>query len=255
MAVQMEHCPYRRRSASHGALDPSHATGAQGICDLARRSASGDAFTLTSPAPLESILKKTTETGDIGFFSIGPTRSGRTSDLPVPSTSEQGESTCIRPGRIREMEDSNITDDRRSLPSYRASASETMSLRDYGSMASGSRSLSVVLHECDRKYYSMTTCSSTCLSSHRPTGTVHSMWLRNLQQTTDSLRKQTLPQQHQRPQLQPTRDASDPTASHAHLVRGNKGRGLPGFGTSESRRRTSSMSSVASSTHQANASD
>ncbi|KAK4152429.1 hypothetical protein C8A00DRAFT_16257 [Chaetomidium leptoderma] len=125
----MEHLQRtKRRSASHGPLGQSSPTDAHGIPCLPLshlraplRSVSENAFLLASPAPLESILKKTTETGDIGQFTIGPVRSTSASYVPVRPRPAWSESTSIGAPSMKGIDGPDLVDDRRGLPSYRNS--------------------------------------------------------------------------------------------------------------------------------------
>jgi hypothetical protein len=127
-----------RRSVSHGALNSaysSHGRLPPPSFDPFRRPlrvVNENAGLLASPGPLESMLKTTTETGDIGVFSIG-------SQLPCAHTFHQlprawsGISKANRPPRSgsRGSDRPVFQDDRRRLPSYRDTTSEILSL--YGS--------------------------------------------------------------------------------------------------------------------------
>ncbi|KAF4628907.1 hypothetical protein G7Y89_g9246 [Cudoniella acicularis] len=116
----------------------------------------------TIPKAFESMLKTTTETGDIGMFSIKPSR------VPPPVNS---------PRRLATYSDNNITkpqqvfqpygvpsvDDRRRLPSYsRDPASELISMYQTPSQKS-----SRVFDDPDYRSFSMTQTSSYTLSNHR----------------------------------------------------------------------------------------
>ncbi|KAI7768968.1 hypothetical protein LZL87_000515 [Fusarium oxysporum] len=85
---------------------------------------------LRSTGPLESMLKTTTETGDLGIYSIN---SGLPSNTSRPPRTGVGHKRVRRPARpyYNEVKDGPIRDDRRSLPSYRDTTSEIISL--YGS--------------------------------------------------------------------------------------------------------------------------
>jgi hypothetical protein len=125
--VSMDYHQPARRSASHGPLDQNYTVEAQ------QRFYPSTPFLLTSPAPLESMLKKTTETGDIGLFSISPVRS--TSASHVPRRPRAGWAEVItEPSPISSVEALDLIDDRRSLPSYRDSTSEIVSLDEFDSI-------------------------------------------------------------------------------------------------------------------------
>ncbi|KAF4982249.1 hypothetical protein FZEAL_2133 [Fusarium zealandicum] len=129
---------------------------------------------LRSPGPLESMLKTTTETGDIGIFSIKP---------PVPSVTYRhpqrprpNPKGLKRPSRLcsREVENGPVYDDRKSLPSYRDTASEIISLYGSAAQPSYSRSFSPSLDDGQRSY-SLTTCSSRRIPSCKSSGTFQSL--------------------------------------------------------------------------------
>lgn len=138
-----------KRSASHGPLDQSHG---------------GDASFLLSPAPLDTMLRKTTETGDIGIFSIGPTRSLGRSRLPVAPDPTKPKLASVMPPRAMGPPGPDVDDDRRTLPSYRYNNSES------DSASSGSRCFSLPSRIDGRRSDSMTSCSSgsTSLQRGRP---------------------------------------------------------------------------------------
>lgn len=181
----------RQRSASNGSLHSSYRGhgGRPGNFSLPlhrppsqRRplhSLNETASLLRSPGPLESMLKTTTETGDIGIFSIGPVPL----PAPLPATYHQPprsrphlrEVNLLPPSRSRlAYEDCYFHDDRKRLPSYRDTTSEIISL--YGSsdtQPSYSRSFSPSLEE-GRRSYSLTTCSSRQMPSQKSSGTLKS---------------------------------------------------------------------------------
>ncbi len=135
-----------KRSASHGPLD---------------RARGGNASFLLSPAPLDTMLRKTTETGDIGMFSIGPTRSLGRSRLPATPEPTRHKPASVMPPRIMGVQGLDVADDRRTLPSYRHSNSES------DSASSGSRCFSLPSRIDSRRSDSMTTCSSGSASLQR----------------------------------------------------------------------------------------
>ncbi|KAH7359049.1 hypothetical protein B0T11DRAFT_285651 [Plectosphaerella cucumerina] len=107
------------------------------------------------------MLKTTTETGDIGIFSISY------SPFPVPGHSRQvsrsrpslDDSISTRLG-LRERHETTHRDDRRRLPSYRDTASEIISL--YGSNSRSHTSYGVrspAFDDPERRSYSMVTTS------------------------------------------------------------------------------------------------
>ena len=135
---------------------------------------------LISPGPLESMLKKTTETGDIGIFSIRPPRppapyhASTAHHAPPRSRSAFAEANAPRPRTRGSGGDSILRDDRRRLPSYRDTASEIISMYGSDSQRSVSSSLSVSFDGMERRSYSMTSCSSRPLPHQRSNGTMQS---------------------------------------------------------------------------------
>lgn len=129
---------------------------------------------LRSPGPLESMLKTTTETGDIGIFSIKPPTPSvghRHPRRPRPEVRVQKRPSRSHP---KGFHDDPARDDRKSLPSYRDTTSEIISL--YGSSAhpSLSRSLSPSSEDGYRSH-SLTTCSSRRIPSFKSSGTFQSL--------------------------------------------------------------------------------
>lgn len=124
---------------------------------------------LRSPGPLESMLKTTTETGDIGLFTIKPSVPPAT--YHAPSRPRQGiaDVTLLQASRWKWNEGCHHSDDRRFLPSsYRDTTSEILSL--YGSDAHSSRTFTPSNDGAQRSY-SLTTCSSRHMPSQRSSGT------------------------------------------------------------------------------------
>lgn len=174
-----------RRSASHGALSSSFAAQGRAGSDSGHqlppfkplRSIREHTF-LDPAASADGMLRKTTETGNIGIFSINVTRTrdelyGRPSgpraraslnDLRQPSRPWSRSSDRL-PGR----------DDRKQLPSYRDSTSEIISM--YGSENHSSKSLSSSLTTpCDEygpRSYSMTSCGPRGYFMQRHNGGQH----------------------------------------------------------------------------------
>lgn len=118
----------------------------------------------TMPKGLGGMLKTSTETGDIGMFSIKPSR------VPLPVNSPRrvfepyNDDGMRRPRQFQPYGVPNI-DDRRRLPSYaRDASSEVISMYETASQKSASR----VFDDPDYRSYSMTqTYSSYSLSNHR----------------------------------------------------------------------------------------
>lgn len=163
-----------RRSASHGALNTSYFNQSRISSESGHllppfrplRSIREHQHTYLDPAAtMEGMLRKTTETGDIGIFSIGKPNGlqprASLGDLRRPSRA-LSRSSAVPP----------IQDDRRQLPSYRDSTSEIISM--YGSEnhsgKSPSGTLSPPWDDCGQRSYSMTTCDSKGYFSPRNIG-------------------------------------------------------------------------------------
>lgn len=113
----------------------------------------------------ESMLKTTTETGEIGLFSIKPSRVPQPINIPRRTRGAYTESPSYRPRNFQPYGPTGI-DDRRRLPSYtRDASSEVISMYETASQKSASR---VLDEPPDHRSYSMTqTYSSYSLSNHR----------------------------------------------------------------------------------------
>ncbi|KAK3383780.1 hypothetical protein B0T24DRAFT_654269 [Lasiosphaeria ovina] len=178
----MEQVRTARRSASHGSLNRSYAVD---VCYRPRvgpsrtfsrplRSVNENASLLASPGPLESMLKTTTETGDIGLFSIKPVRPPATFHGPHRARPIWGD-TSLGGATVSDGFDTfSLRDDRRRLPSYRDTASEIISMYASDSQRSVTSSLSPPFDELGQRSYSMTTCSSRPLPHQKSSGTMES---------------------------------------------------------------------------------
>lgn len=167
---------FPRRSASHGALSSSYSAQGHASSDSGHqmpsfrplRSIREHTHTFLDPAAsVDGMLRKTTETGNIGIFSINTTRPHQHL-YPNPNSLRARASLNdlrLRPP-LRSFSTSNDGhtghDDRRHLPSYRDSTSEIISM--YGSENHSNKSLSSSLttpcDEIGQRSYSMTTCGS-----------------------------------------------------------------------------------------------
>ncbi|KAK3988085.1 hypothetical protein QBC44DRAFT_244442 [Cladorrhinum sp. PSN332] len=177
----MDHIHTARRSASHGALDKSYTADAfhphrRPFPRHPLRSVNENVSLLVSPGPLESMLKTTTETGDIGLFSIRPVRSS--GSIPAPSRRRPsfGDQTCGRPPNSERLPrgSSSFRDDRIWLPSYRDTTSEIISMYGSDSMRSAASSFAPPFDDRGPRSYSMTTCSSRPIPHQKSTGTMQS---------------------------------------------------------------------------------
>lgn len=119
------------------------------------------------PRACETMLKTTTETGDIGMFSIKPSRVPQSLGTPRRQAAKfNTETGQQKPRQNFQPYGVPIVDDRRRLPSYsRDAASEVISMYETASQKSASR----VFDEPDYRSYSMTqtSYSSYTLSNHR----------------------------------------------------------------------------------------
>ncbi|KAI6373748.1 hypothetical protein MCOR25_003377 [Pyricularia grisea] len=164
----MEGIRATRRAASHGALNAAYNSQARPTPrSLSRqgsrahlRDANEYPTLLPLPGPLESMLKTTTETGDIGAFSIRP--SATFHQLPRQRSAFWDEGLRLTPRRQTELVERSggracREDDRRRLPSYRdPSTSDIISMYGSGSQRSGSSFRPVMLDEMGPRSYSMT---------------------------------------------------------------------------------------------------
>lgn len=170
-----------KRSVSHGSLHSNytaHGIQSRQIYPTRRplRSVNENVKFLRSPGPLESMLKTTTETGDIGIYSIKST--------PEPVSSAYHHSLRPRPSLdgslstrsgLRGHQEHRRHDDRRRLPSHRDTTSEIISMYASDSRSSSRYgSLSPPFDENGCRSYSMTTCSSHRLPSHKSSATFQS---------------------------------------------------------------------------------
>ncbi|KAH7023261.1 hypothetical protein EDB80DRAFT_35469 [Ilyonectria destructans] len=137
------------------------------------RSVNENSTLLRSPGPLESMLKTTTETGDIGIFSIKATPPSVTYHHPPRPRPSFGDAGLLTRPHSRGLDDNFVHDDRKALPSYRDTASEIISLYGSSTQPSNSRSFSPSLDD-GRRSYSLTTCSSRQLPSQKSSCTLQS---------------------------------------------------------------------------------
>lgn len=159
-----------RDTVRNGYVDDDVGIPHRGVLQSTRRLQETQAL-LASPGPLESMLKTTTETGDIGVFSMGPSRSSSHSRTPVHPRANSGGSVLARTMSMDAPERRHLRDDRRGLPSHRDTTSEIISL--YGS--NGQRSMPGAFSRSPEdpgpRSYSLTSCSSRYMSDQKSTGT------------------------------------------------------------------------------------
>lgn len=117
------------------------------------------------PKAFESMLKTTTETGDIGLFSIKPPRVPQPLNSPRKIGGTYRDNPPQKPRTFQPYVSTAAVDDRRRLPSYaRDAASEVISMYETASQKSTSR----MFDDPDYRSYSMTqTYSTYSLSNHR----------------------------------------------------------------------------------------
>ncbi|KXH67106.1 hypothetical protein CSAL01_01383 [Colletotrichum salicis] len=175
----MENVHVQRRSASHGSLRSSYKSHARppigyGLPRRPLRSVNENASLLPSPGPLESMLKTTTETGDIGIFSIKPIAPAATVHQCARSRTGLDVDTIFR-SESRASDRTNSRAGRRWQSSDRDTNSEIISM--YGSEgppSSFSSSFSPRIDGLYQRSYSLTTCGSRKLSSSKSSGTLQS---------------------------------------------------------------------------------
>lgn len=157
----MEHHRLPRHSASHGTLRSSYSShgrpghGPTSMRPLHKplRSVNENSVLLPSPGALESMLKTTTETGDIGIFSIKP----------------------IPPSPRPSMEELHRRTNHNKPSPCRDTASEIISMYGSDSHKSTTSTLTPTSSEdIGLRSYSMTTCGSRHLSHHKSTATLQS---------------------------------------------------------------------------------
>ena len=181
--------PHRpaRRSLSHAALNSAYSTHGRhrrpsdGSLHRPLRRVKENVDFLALPGPLESMLKTTTETGDIGIFSIGPLPPAHTfHQLPRSRT---GISETNRPRRpeSRGSDRPAFQDDRRRLPSYRDTTSEILSMYGSEGQRSVCSSISRRFDDAGPRSYSMTSYGSRRVLYHGSNGSARTISAAGLQ--------------------------------------------------------------------------
>ncbi|GAP83532.2 hypothetical protein SAMD00023353_0200970 [Rosellinia necatrix] len=173
--MEQHHLP--RRSASHGMLRStysSHGGGAMAspIRPLHKplRSVNENSVLLHSPGALESMLKTTTETGDIGIFTIRAVPPS-----PLRSRVILSEVGHPYPKPSRSIDDMHRQNPSRRPPSLRDVTPEAFSVYGSDSLKSATSTLSPISTEDPgQRSYSMTTCGSRNLSHYKSTNTLQS---------------------------------------------------------------------------------
>lgn len=117
---------------------------------------------IAMPKAFQGMLRNTTETGDIGMFSIKPSRIPQALNSPRNNSMSYVENTQ-KPRHNFRPYGVPIVDDRRRLPSYnRDTTSEVNALYESPNQRPGNRP-----EDSDYRSYSMTQASSYTLSNHR----------------------------------------------------------------------------------------
>lgn len=167
----MEHHRPPRRSQSHGTLNTSYAHHGRPLHKPLSRVNENSAL-LASPGALESMLKTTTETGDIGLFSI---KSVPGANLLHPSAKNIGGRARrpLHPLR-RPPDEPRRQEDRGKLSSNRDTTSEIISMYGSNSQSSFTSTRAPSSDEPGHRSYSMTTVGSRQLSHNKSNATLQS---------------------------------------------------------------------------------
>ncbi|KAM4054927.1 hypothetical protein HRG_005745 [Hirsutella rhossiliensis] len=173
----------RQRSASHSSLHHSykahgrHTTASSTTRPPSRRrplrSVNENATLLRSPGPLESMLKTTTETGDIGIFSIKAGPSSSAYRQPHPPRPYPSDARLLPSQHAKSQDNKHGQEEQVLLRSYRDTTSEIISLYGSDNQQYWLRSASPTLDDGHRSY-SLTTCSSRQIPSQKSSGTLQS---------------------------------------------------------------------------------
>jgi hypothetical protein len=151
-----------RQSASHGTLRGTYLNHVRPL-HKPLRSVNESSALLHSPGALESMLKTTTETGDIGLFSITPAR--------VPSRLQPQKLKAPTSHTIKELY-SNSGVDRPA--GCRDLTSEILSMYGTKSQSSVTSTVPSSSDEVAARSFSLTTCGSQKLSRHQSFMTLQS---------------------------------------------------------------------------------
>jgi hypothetical protein len=179
----MERQHTARRSVSHGALNISFAdqdvesySSPTHRANSLQGSAKHNNSFFAGPGSLESMLKKTTETSDIGIFSIKTPTNSSMIPLQRPLRNRTNFRDPTPKGSISSSLLTVIAgqDDRRRLPSFRDNASEITSMQESDSHASAASSLQLPYDDGCFRSYSMTSCSSRAPPRQRSDATLQS---------------------------------------------------------------------------------
>jgi hypothetical protein len=150
---------FTMRPRAGSAIEPT-------VNGLTARGADENRSPATLPRAFEGMLKTTTETGDIGMFSIKPSRVPQSMSTPRRIGASYNEDGLQKSRQTFHPFGVPNVDDRRRLPSYaRDAASEVISMYETASQKSASR----LFNDPDYRSYSMTQTSYSAytLSNHR----------------------------------------------------------------------------------------
>ncbi|KID66457.1 hypothetical protein MAN_04738, partial [Metarhizium hybridum] len=140
----------------------------------ALRNASLNSILPPSPGPLTSMLKTTTETGDISVFSIQPSVTPAAYHQHPRARPDMLEGTTPPKYTPRKGENFYYADDHRHFRSYRDTTSEIISLYGYDNQAFYMTPGSPMFDDISHRSYSITTNSSRQLPSQKSSGTLQS---------------------------------------------------------------------------------
>lgn len=168
----MEQHRIPRRSQSHGTLRSSHSRHVRPLHKPLSRVNENSAL-FSSHGALEGMLKTTTETGDIGLFSINSVP-GTTLSIPSGGRIPVRNKYSPHPPR-RSNDQPRRYDDRKKLPVLnRDTTSEIISMYGSNSQESVTSTPATSLHEPGQRSYSMTTVGSRHLSHNKSNATLQS---------------------------------------------------------------------------------
>lgn len=137
------------------------------------RSVNENATLLRCPGPLESMLKTTTETGDLGFFSIKAQVAPATYHQPPRPRPNLGDAGLLSRSRSRGYDDNYLQENYPRFRPYRDTTSEIISLYGSENPPHYAHSDSPGFEDGPRSY-SVTTCSSKQIPSQKSSGTLES---------------------------------------------------------------------------------
>lgn len=172
----MDHHHLPKRSASHGTLRssyayhgrPNNASSPLRLLHKPLRSVNENSALLPSPGALESMLKTTTETGDIGIFSIRPLASPQRKGAFINISQNQ-------PRPRRSVDEVYGHYHRNRFPGNRDTTSEILSMYTSDSQKSLAGNLSPIsTDDFALRSLSMTTCGSRHLPHQNSTTTLQS---------------------------------------------------------------------------------